>query len=145
MIFTGATYQGDSPYFEDKLDKARSKLKDFPTIANIVDNFNLANRENHPGNFFINLLSASVSDAFLDGKPNERYKGILKAFEETLKELLPKLSRDKKNNLIVKLKSFGDKHRETINEIEFLVELKQNSSVSNIEYEKNYQANKVQN
>ena len=131
----GATYQGDSPYFEDKLNKARSKLKEFPTIASIIDNFNLANRENHTENLFINLLSASVSDAFLDGKPNERYNDILRAIEEVLKELLLKLPRDKKKNLVVRLKSFGDKHRETINEIEFLVELKQNANVSDIEYE----------
>ena len=135
MIFTGATYQGDSPYFEDKLNKARTKLKEFPTILSIVNNFNLANRENHTENLFINLLSASVSDAFLEGKPNEGYNNILKSFEEVLRKLLPKLSRDKKNNLVARLKSFGDKHRETINEIEFLVELKQNSNISDIEYE----------
>ncbi len=135
MIFSGATQQDESTYFEDKLNKARNKLKEFPTISSVVDNFNLANRENHTENVFLNLLSASVSDAFLDGKPNDRYNELLKVIESTLKELISKLSRDKKNNLIVRLKSFGDNHRETINEIEFLIELKQNSHTSNVEYE----------
>ncbi|MBM3233599.1 hypothetical protein FJZ19_00725 [Candidatus Pacearchaeota archaeon] len=135
MIFMGATYQSDSPYFEDKLIKARNKLKEFPTIASVVDNFNLANRENHTENIILNLLSAAVSDAFLENKPNERCNQTLKLIELSLKELLDKLSRSKKNNLIVKLKSFGDSHRDTINEIDFLIELKQNSNVSDIEYE----------
>lgn len=134
-VFMGATYQGDSPYFKEKLDKARDKLKEFPTISSIVDNFNLANRENHTKNLFLNLLNASVSDAFLGGKPNEKYNETLKVIESTLRELLEKLSRNKKNNLIIRLKSFGNNHREIINEIEFLIELKQNSNVSNIEYE----------
>ena len=135
MIFTCATYQSDSPYFEEKLDRARNKLKEFPTILSIVDNFNSANRENHTENVLLNLLSASVSDVFLGGKQNEKYNETLKVIELTLKELIGKLSRDKKNNLIVRLKSFGNHHREIMNEIEFLIELKQNPNASNIEYE----------
>lgn len=134
-VFIGATYQGDSPYFEDKLTKARNKLKEFPTISSIVDNFSLANRENHTENALLNLLNAAVSDAFLGNQPNEKCNETLKMIESTLKELLNTLSRDKRNNLIARLKSFGYNHRETVNEIEFLIELKQNPDVSNIHYE----------
>ena len=134
-VFIGSTYQGDSPYFEDKLTKARNKLKEFPTISRIVDNFNLANRENHTENALLNLLSAAVSDAFLGNRQNEKCNETLKKIESTLKELLNTLLRDKRNNLIARLKSFGYNHYETINEIEFLIELKQNPDVSNIHYE----------
>ncbi len=135
MIFSGATQQDESTYFEDKVSKARNKLKEFPTILSVVDNFNLANRHNHTENVLLNLLSASVEDIFLDNKPNEKYNQELKIIDSTLKELINNLSRKKRNNLIAKLKSFGDNHRELINEIEFLIELKQNTSILNVSYE----------
>ncbi len=135
MIFSGATQQDESTYFEDKLSKARNKLKEFPTILSVVDNFNLANKYNHTENLLLNLLSASVEDIFLDNKPNERYNQKLKLIDSILNELIKNLSREKRNNLIARLKSFGSNHRELMNEIEFLIELKQNTSLSKVSYE----------
>ncbi|PIN93153.1 hypothetical protein COU54_04270 [Candidatus Pacearchaeota archaeon CG10_big_fil_rev_8_21_14_0_10_31_24] len=64
MIFSGSSRSEKSRYFDEKLLRARTKLKEFETFPKILDNFSLANRNNHEENFLLNLLGIFGTDFF---------------------------------------------------------------------------------
>lgn len=134
MNFMGSTHSPESTYFDEKLERARIKLKEFPALQKVINNFNSANRENHDKNAILNILS--MFDAgFMSQETISRYDAILKDLDKLLGSLLVILPKEKKNNLITRINLFGKENFELMNELEFYVELNNNKKVSQISYE----------
>ncbi|MFH1365037.1 MAG: hypothetical protein ABIH28_00440 [archaeon] len=117
----------ETDYFENKLLRAIEKIKEFPTLSKILNKFEQATKTNHYENTFLNLAGADT----------EEYDSILKSFDCLIEEILSERSDNK--NLINLIKSFGEKHFQKINELEFYIQLKEKESVKEIKYEGNSQ------
>ncbi|MBU4308176.1 MAG: hypothetical protein KJ566_00065, partial [Nanoarchaeota archaeon] len=138
MIFTGRASEEDKDfdYFGGKIRNAKDKIKEFPIIDNIVNNFIGANKSNCDNNIFLNLASSAFSDPFFQGHPSLSSEFKLKQFEDLLNEILPKLKSDKKEDLKSRLKTLTKKnHLEKIAELNFYRELLENKEISDIYYE----------
>jgi len=116
----------ETDYFKEKLCRAQIKIKQFPKLYEILGNFDQATKNNHYENTFLNLAGADTTE----------YDPILKKFDDLIREILTK-RRD--NNLINLIKSFGEKHFQRVNELEFYIQLKEKECVTNIEYEEKSQ------
>lgn len=133
MNFTGSTRSSESTYFSEKLERAKIKLKEFPTFLKIVS-FNSANQNNHTENFLLNLMGMFGAN-FYTQEELTRYNNLLKKLDILIDNLMTHLSKDKKNNLIKRLNMFGKENFELMNELEFFAELKDNQKISEISYE----------
>ena len=116
----------ETDYFENKLSRAIKKIKEFQTLSKILNNFDQATKDNHYENTFLNLAGADTTE----------YDSILKNLNDLINEILTK---KKDNNLINLIRSFGEKHFQKINELEFYIKLKENKCVTNIGYEEKNQ------
>ena len=134
MNFSGSTHSIESTYFNEKLGRARTKLKEFPTLQKIMGNFNSENKNNHTENFLLNLMSMFGAN-FYSNDELTKYSKFLMELDNLIKDLIPSLSKEKKNNLIKRLNIFGKENFELMNELEFLSELKGNQKISEISYE----------
>lgn len=134
MNFAGSTHSQESTYFEEKVERARNKLKEFPTLQEVLENFNLANRENHTENALLNILGMFGSE-YTSQESKLKYEFVLKEMDNLLKDLLKNLSKEKRNNLIRRLNIFGENNFELMNELEFCVELRTNKKLSDVHYE----------
>lgn len=112
----------ETDYFNNKLSRARIKIKQFPKLYELLGNFDQATKNNHYGNTFLNLAGADTKE----------YDSILRKFDDLIREILMK-RRD--NNLINLINSFGEKHFQKINELEFFIQLKEKEDVTDIGYE----------
>lgn len=95
MIFTGRASEGDR-YFNLKIKNAREKIKEFPFLSKILGNFEFATKHNYHRNIFMNLASSAFSDPCLSDKPNKNSEDKLKELENTLSDLVPKLTKNLK-------------------------------------------------
>ena len=134
MNFSGSTHSPESTYFDEKVERARIKLKEFPALQKVLDNFNLANRENHTENALLNILGMFGSE-YSSQDTKLKYEYILREMDNILKDLLKNLSKEKRNNLIKRLNLFGENNFELMNELEFFVELRTNNKLSDVHYE----------
>lgn len=115
--------ESETDYFENKLSRAIKKIKEFPTLSKLINNFDQATKNNHYENTFLNLAGADT----------DKYDSILKKFDCLIEEILS--GRIDNNNLINLIKSFSEKHFQKINELEFYIQLKEKEYVTKIKYE----------
>lgn len=134
MNFSGSTHSKESTYFNEKIERAKTKLKEFSTLQKVLDNFKSADRENHTENALLNILGMFGSE-YPSKDTQLKYESILKDMDNLLNELLNNLSKEKKNNLIKRLNIFGKNNFELMNELEFCIELRNNKKISEVHYE----------
>ena len=137
MIFIGRAFRENEQfnYSKETIAKGREKIKEFSTLNFILDNFNKADKQNYNKNHFLMLARDAVSNPFIGGQPDNNAEAKLKRYEILLNFLIPRLSKDSKEKLISRLKDFGENHFKTILELELLLELIVNKSVSDVHYE----------
>ncbi|MBI2558213.1 hypothetical protein HYW20_02735 [Candidatus Woesearchaeota archaeon] len=137
MIFIGRAFRENEQfdYPKETITKGREKIKEFPTLSSILENFNKADRQNYNKNHFLMLARDAVSNPFIGGQPDKEAEAKLKRYDILLNFLIPRLSKDTKEKIISRLKDFGENHFKTILELELLLELIVNKSVSDIHYE----------
>lgn len=136
MIFSGSAFieNKDFNYSKDIIDNARKKIKEYPILASILDNFNSANQENYKDNYLLMLASRAIYDPLLNG-PDKLREEKLKEFEGALAEIMPKLHKGPQNKLISRLKGFDENNFRTIIELEFYIQLTQHKFVKDVTYE----------
>lgn len=122
-------------YSKETIDKAKEKIKEFPTLNSILNNFSKANKENYKKNHFLILARDALSNPFIGNQPDMDAEAELKRYESLLNFLIPRLNKDSKKKLISRLKDFGENHSKTVLELELLSELITKESVFNVHYE----------
>lgn len=120
-------------YSKDCIDNARNKIKQYPTLDKILDNFKDANNENYNKNYFLLLAKSAVSNPFINGNPDTRAEAKLEQYENLINSL--RIDRELRSKLFSRMKGFGENHFKIVLELELLLELQNNKLVKNIEYE----------
>ncbi len=64
-------------YSRDCIDNARKKIKQYPTLDKILDNFKDANNKNYNKNYFLLLAKSAISNPFINGNPDIRAEAKL--------------------------------------------------------------------
>ncbi len=136
MIYTGHAIEGDKKQGVEKMIlAARSKIKTYPTLNGIVNNFNDPGYEVCPPNYILSLASDAVSSPWLFGKPDINAEEKISKFEKLFCTILPTLPKEKRKKIEARLRGYDENHWMQIREIEFYLDMQKNNKISGIAYE----------